>query len=77
MNLALVDHFSVACDTEISLIDFALNGFLSDINNQGSTQQELYWVMNAGHEQTEAYYRMGFYGPWVSLLGGWQVLINW
>jgi hypothetical protein len=31
--------------------------------------------MNAAHEQTETF-RTGFFGPWVSLLGGWQVLIK-
>ncbi|KAJ7069904.1 Rhamnogalacturonase B, N-terminal-domain-containing protein [Mycena amicta] len=34
-----------------------------DINNQGSAQQELYWYMNSGHEQTETY-RTGFFGPY-------------
>ncbi|KAG8850941.1 hypothetical protein FRB91_008681 [Serendipita sp. 411] len=28
--------------------------FMRDINNQGSSQQELYWYMNSGHEQTTA-----------------------
>jgi len=37
--------------------------FFRDINNQGSAQQELYWYMNSGHEQTEAY-RTGFFGPY-------------
>lgn len=34
-----------------------------DINNQGSDQQELYFYMNSGHEQTEAY-RTGLFGPY-------------
>ncbi|KAG6918336.1 hypothetical protein DXG01_015195 [Tephrocybe rancida] len=37
--------------------------FFRDINNQGSAQQELYWYMNSGHEQTETY-RTGFFGPY-------------
>ncbi|KAI5811928.1 Rhamnogalacturonate lyase A [Pyronema omphalodes] len=37
--------------------------FFRDINNQGSAQQELYFYMNSGHVQTEAY-RMGFHGPY-------------
>ncbi|TFK73605.1 polysaccharide lyase family 4 protein [Pluteus cervinus] len=37
--------------------------FFRDINNQGSAQQELYWYMNSGHEQTESY-RTGFFGPY-------------
>ncbi|GLB38246.1 putative rhamnogalacturonan lyase B, N-terminal [Lyophyllum shimeji] len=37
--------------------------FFRDINNQGSSQQELYWYMNSGHEQTESY-RTGFFGPY-------------
>lgn len=39
---------------------------LADINNQGTAQQELYFYMNSGHEQTEAY-RTGFFGPSVTL----------
>lgn len=34
----------------------------TDINNQGGAQQELYWYMNSGHEQTESF-RTGFFGP--------------
>ncbi|KAG6841704.1 hypothetical protein C0991_007976 [Blastosporella zonata] len=37
--------------------------FFRDIDNQGSGQQELYWYMNSGHEQTESY-RTGFFGPY-------------
>jgi rhamnogalacturonan endolyase len=37
--------------------------FFRDINNQGSSQQELYNYMNSGHTQTEAY-RMGLHGPY-------------
>ncbi|KAF8467820.1 rhamnogalacturonan lyase [Kalaharituber pfeilii] len=37
--------------------------FFRDIDNQGSSQQELYFYMNSGHVQTEAY-RMGFHGPY-------------
>ncbi|KAF7314310.1 Polysaccharide lyase family 4 protein [Mycena kentingensis (nom. inval.)] len=37
--------------------------FFRDINNQGSSQQELYWYMNSNHEQTEVY-RTGFFGPY-------------
>ncbi|RDB17961.1 putative rhamnogalacturonate lyase A [Hypsizygus marmoreus] len=37
--------------------------FFRDINNQGGAQQELYWYMNSGHQQTEAY-RTGFFGPY-------------
>ncbi|KNZ80904.1 putative rhamnogalacturonate lyase A [Termitomyces sp. J132] len=37
--------------------------FFRDIDNQGSSQQELYWYMNSGHEQTEAF-RTGFFGPY-------------
>ncbi|KAF8195412.1 polysaccharide lyase family 4 protein [Pholiota molesta] len=37
--------------------------FFRDINNQGTAQQELYWYMNSGHEQTETY-RTGFFGPY-------------
>lgn len=37
--------------------------FFRDINNQGGAQQELYWYMNSGHEQTETY-RTGFFGPY-------------
>ncbi|KAG8782003.1 hypothetical protein FRC15_007716 [Serendipita sp. 397] len=37
--------------------------FMRDINNQGSSQQELYWYMNSGHEQTESF-RTGFFGPY-------------
>ncbi|KAI0632793.1 polysaccharide lyase family 4 protein [Trametes polyzona] len=37
--------------------------FFRDINNQGGTQQELYFYMNSGHTQTESY-RMGLHGPY-------------
>ncbi|KAF8426229.1 polysaccharide lyase family 4 protein [Tirmania nivea] len=37
--------------------------FFRDIDNQGSAQQELYFCMNSGHVQTEAY-RMGLHGPY-------------
>ncbi|KAF8455716.1 polysaccharide lyase family 4 protein [Terfezia claveryi] len=37
--------------------------FFRDIDNQGSSQQELYFYMNSGHVQTEAY-RMGLHGPY-------------
>jgi rhamnogalacturonan endolyase len=37
--------------------------FFRDINNQGSSQQELYNYMNSGHTQTEPY-RMGLHGPY-------------
>ncbi|KAJ1558068.1 hypothetical protein HK405_014490, partial [Cladochytrium tenue] len=37
--------------------------FFRDINNQGTAQQELYWYMNSGHMQTEAY-RTGLFGPY-------------
>lgn len=37
--------------------------FFRDINNQGTSQQELYNYMNSGHTQTEAY-RMGLHGPY-------------
>ncbi|KJA24032.1 polysaccharide lyase family 4 protein [Hypholoma sublateritium FD-334 SS-4] len=37
--------------------------FFRDIDNQGTAQQELYFYMNSGHEQTEAY-RTGFFGPY-------------
>ncbi|KAF7365358.1 Polysaccharide lyase family 4 protein [Mycena venus] len=37
--------------------------FFRDIDNQGSAQQELYFYMNSGHEQTESY-RTGFFGPY-------------
>ncbi|PFH53914.1 polysaccharide lyase family 4 protein [Amanita thiersii Skay4041] len=43
--------------------------FFRDINNQGSAQQELYWYMNSGHEQTEAY-RTGFFGPYAMAITG-------
>jgi rhamnogalacturonan endolyase len=33
-----------------------------DINNQGGDQQELYWYMNSGHYNPEAW-RTGFFGP--------------
>ncbi|KAF8964176.1 putative rhamnogalacturonate lyase A [Flammula alnicola] len=37
--------------------------FFRDINNQGTAQQELYFYMNSGHEQTESF-RTGFFGPY-------------
>lgn len=37
--------------------------FFRDIDNQGSSQQEVYFYMNSGHEQTESY-RMGLHGPY-------------
>ncbi|PTY06930.1 hypothetical protein DB347_10035 [Opitutaceae bacterium EW11] len=37
--------------------------FFRDIDNQGGTQQEVYFYMNSGHLQTEAY-RMGLHGPY-------------
>ncbi|TCD69019.1 hypothetical protein EIP91_009082 [Steccherinum ochraceum] len=37
--------------------------FFRDIDNQGSVQQEVYFYMNSGHEQTESY-RTGFFGPY-------------
>lgn len=37
--------------------------FFRDIDNQGSAQQELYFYMNSGHVQTEAY-RTGLHGPY-------------
>ncbi len=36
--------------------------YSSDIDNQGSAQQEVYFYMNSNHEQTESY-RTGFFGP--------------
>ncbi|KAI8811460.1 Rhamnogalacturonase B, N-terminal-domain-containing protein [Cladochytrium replicatum] len=38
--------------------------FFRDINNQGSDQQELYWQMNSGHTQTEAYRTNVLFGPY-------------
>ncbi|KAF8736188.1 Polysaccharide lyase family 4 protein, partial [Rhizoctonia solani] len=38
--------------------------FFRDINNQGGSIQELYYYMNSGHTQTEAY-RMGLHGPYL------------
>ncbi|KZV67693.1 polysaccharide lyase family 4 protein [Peniophora sp. CONT] len=37
--------------------------FFRDIDNQGGTQQELYFYMNSGHMQTESY-RQGLHGPY-------------
>ncbi|RPB24684.1 rhamnogalacturonate lyase A [Terfezia boudieri ATCC MYA-4762] len=37
--------------------------FFRDIDNQGTTQQELYFYMNSNHVKTEAY-RMGLHGPY-------------
>ncbi|KAH8104842.1 polysaccharide lyase family 4 protein [Cristinia sonorae] len=37
--------------------------FFRDIDNQGSAQQEVYFYMNSGHEQTESD-RTGFFGPY-------------
>ncbi|KAJ7869982.1 polysaccharide lyase family 4 protein [Mycena leptocephala] len=37
--------------------------FFKDINNQGGDQQELYFYMNSGHTQPEAY-RQGLHGPY-------------
>jgi rhamnogalacturonan endolyase len=37
--------------------------FFRDINNQGGSQQELYFYMNSGHTQTESY-RQGLHGPY-------------
>jgi rhamnogalacturonan endolyase len=37
--------------------------FFRDIDNQGSSQQEIYFYMNSHHAQTEAN-RMGFHGPY-------------
>ncbi|KAJ8096003.1 hypothetical protein PM082_015224 [Marasmius tenuissimus] len=37
--------------------------FFRDIDNQGGSQQELYYYMNSGHTQTEPY-RMGLHGPY-------------
>ncbi|KAK0438319.1 Rhamnogalacturonase B, N-terminal-domain-containing protein [Desarmillaria tabescens] len=37
--------------------------FMRDIDNQGTSQQELYFYMNSGHTQTESY-RMGLHGPY-------------
>lgn len=37
--------------------------FFRDINNQGATDEELYFYMNSGHTQTEAY-RQGGHGPY-------------
>ncbi|CAE6348446.1 unnamed protein product [Rhizoctonia solani] len=37
--------------------------FFRDINNQGSSQQELYWYMNSGHMVTQSF-RTGFFGPY-------------
>ncbi|KAF6757782.1 rhamnogalacturonase B, partial [Ephemerocybe angulata] len=37
--------------------------FMRDINNQGGTQQELYYYKNSGHTQTESN-RMGLHGPY-------------
>ncbi|KAJ7331393.1 Rhamnogalacturonase B, N-terminal-domain-containing protein [Mycena albidolilacea] len=41
--------------------------FMRDINNQNSDDQELYFYMNSGHTQTEAF-RQGFHGPYVLCL---------
>ncbi|KEP51730.1 polysaccharide lyase family 4 protein [Rhizoctonia solani 123E] len=38
--------------------------FFRDINNQNGNQQEIYYYMNSGHTQTEAY-RMGLHGPYL------------
>ncbi|KAL5639580.1 hypothetical protein ACGC1H_006259 [Rhizoctonia solani] len=37
--------------------------FMRDINNQGASQQEVYFYMNSGHMKTEDY-RTGFFGPY-------------
>ncbi|CAE7162621.1 unnamed protein product [Rhizoctonia solani] len=37
--------------------------FMRDINNQGSSQQEIYFYMNSGHMKTEGF-RTGFFGPY-------------
>ncbi|KAI0032789.1 Rhamnogalacturonase B, N-terminal-domain-containing protein [Vararia minispora EC-137] len=37
--------------------------FFRDIDNQGTSQQEVYFYMNSNHEQTETY-RTGFFGPY-------------
>lgn len=37
--------------------------FMRDIDNQGTSQQELYFYMNSGHTQTESF-RMGLHGPY-------------
>ncbi|CAE6495260.1 unnamed protein product [Rhizoctonia solani] len=37
--------------------------YMRDINNQGSSQQEIYFYMNSGHMKTEAF-RTGFFGPY-------------
>ncbi|KAJ7319231.1 polysaccharide lyase family 4 protein [Mycena albidolilacea] len=37
--------------------------FMRDINNQNSGDQELYFYMNSGHTDTEAF-RQGFHGPY-------------
>ncbi|KIY71711.1 polysaccharide lyase family 4 protein [Cylindrobasidium torrendii FP15055 ss-10] len=37
--------------------------FFRDIDNQGTSQQEVYFYMNSNHEQTESY-RTGFFGPY-------------
>ncbi|KAF9468615.1 polysaccharide lyase family 4 protein [Collybia nuda] len=42
--------------------------FFRDINNQGGAQQELYWYMNSGHQQTELPYRTGFFGPYALVI---------
>ncbi|KII94687.1 polysaccharide lyase family 4 protein [Plicaturopsis crispa FD-325 SS-3] len=42
--------------------------FFRDIDNQGGNQQELYFYMNSGHEQTEAY-RTGLFGPYALVFG--------
>ncbi|CAE6412124.1 unnamed protein product [Rhizoctonia solani] len=37
--------------------------FMRDINNQGGSQQEIYFYMNSGHMKTEEF-RTGFFGPY-------------
>ncbi|GAA6015373.1 hypothetical protein JCM10207_008966 [Rhodosporidiobolus poonsookiae] len=41
--------------------------FFRDIDNQGSSQQELYFYMNSNHMQTEDY-KVGLYGPYALVI---------
>lgn len=64
MRNPLGAHSSEVSARTLNKLRAESDSFGLDIDNQGSDQQELYWYMNSGHEQTESY-RTGFFGPFV------------
>ncbi|PSR71960.1 hypothetical protein PHLCEN_2v12170 [Hermanssonia centrifuga] len=55
--------FGVTTSGTNMLVDSGAGLVTTNIDNQGTAQQEVYFYMNSNHEQTESY-RTGFFGPY-------------